>query len=155
MSKANDRGPLDWLVELAGASAPAAAAAFAALKLAPINGWPAVARFDRFGTMFAGTNRDAQSASRRTSGPAAIRAPILRMRSMPTMESSKTSCYSTFLTWHHANCCSISGWWSRSSLRRWRNCCSRIHCPKRPRNRASCNCLRVGECRPLGSFSSV
>lgn len=40
MSKAQDRGPLDWLVEVAGASAPAVAAAFAAFKLAPTNGWP-------------------------------------------------------------------------------------------------------------------
>ncbi len=39
MSKRDDRGQLDWLVELAGASAPAAAAAFAAAKLAPLNGW--------------------------------------------------------------------------------------------------------------------
>ena len=40
MSKAQDRGQLDWLVEVAGASAPAMAASFAAAKLAPLNGWP-------------------------------------------------------------------------------------------------------------------
>ena len=39
MSKAHDRGRLDWLVEIAGASAPAMAAAYAAAKLAPGNGW--------------------------------------------------------------------------------------------------------------------
>ena len=39
MSKAQDSGPLDWLVEMAGASAPAIAAAFAAYKVAPLNGW--------------------------------------------------------------------------------------------------------------------
>lgn len=39
MNKADNRGPLDWLVEVAGASAPALAAAFAAAKLAPINGF--------------------------------------------------------------------------------------------------------------------
>lgn len=39
MDKAHDRGRFDWLVEIAGASAPAAAAAFAAAKLAPLNGW--------------------------------------------------------------------------------------------------------------------
>ena len=39
MSKKHDRGRLDWLVELVGASMPAAATAFAAMKLAPINGW--------------------------------------------------------------------------------------------------------------------
>ena len=36
----HDRGQWDWLVEFAGASAPAVAAAFAAAKLAPANGWP-------------------------------------------------------------------------------------------------------------------
>ena len=40
MSKAQDIGPLDWLVELAGAAAPAMAVAFAAAKVAPLNGWP-------------------------------------------------------------------------------------------------------------------
>ncbi len=40
MSKAHDRGQLDWLVELLGAAAPACAAAYAAAKLAPDNGWP-------------------------------------------------------------------------------------------------------------------
>ena len=39
MDKTYDRGRLDWLVEIMGASAPAAAAAFAAAKLAPVNGW--------------------------------------------------------------------------------------------------------------------
>ena len=39
MSKKHDRGQLDWLVELAGATAPSAAAAFAAQKLALANGW--------------------------------------------------------------------------------------------------------------------
>lgn len=54
MSNANDRAPLDWLVELAGASAPAAAAAFAALKLAPVIGWPVgAAVLAGFGTTFA------------------------------------------------------------------------------------------------------
>lgn len=41
MGQAHDRGRLDWLVELAGASAPALAAAFAAAKVAPVNGWTA------------------------------------------------------------------------------------------------------------------
>lgn len=40
MKKTNDRGQLDWLVELMGAAAPAVAAAFAAARLAPVNGWP-------------------------------------------------------------------------------------------------------------------
>jgi len=40
MNKTNDRGQLDWLVELMGAAAPAVAAAFAAARLAPVNGWP-------------------------------------------------------------------------------------------------------------------
>lgn len=40
MDKAQDRGRLDWLVEVAGASAPAIAAAYAAARLAPLNGWP-------------------------------------------------------------------------------------------------------------------
>ena len=39
MSKAQDSGSLDWLVEMAGASAPAIAVAFAAFKVAPLNGW--------------------------------------------------------------------------------------------------------------------
>ena len=39
MGKTHDRGRLDWLVEIIGAAAPAAAAAFAAAKLAPVNGW--------------------------------------------------------------------------------------------------------------------
>ncbi len=39
MSKIQDRGRLDWAVELAGASAPALAAAFAAAKFAPVYGW--------------------------------------------------------------------------------------------------------------------
>lgn len=41
MNKAENRGPLDWLVEVAGASAPALAAAFAAAKIAPLNGFAA------------------------------------------------------------------------------------------------------------------
>ena len=54
MSKAHDRGRLDWLVEVAGASAPAAAAAFAAAKLAPANGWPpGTAVLVGFGVVFA------------------------------------------------------------------------------------------------------
>lgn len=40
MNKTHDRRPLDWLVEMAGAAAPAVAAAFAMAKLAPVNGWP-------------------------------------------------------------------------------------------------------------------
>ena len=40
MSKAHDRGQLDWLVEVLGAAAPACAAAYAAATLAPANGWP-------------------------------------------------------------------------------------------------------------------
>ncbi|MEO5578526.1 MAG: hypothetical protein ABIR25_05685 [Sphingomicrobium sp.] len=39
MSK-HDRGQWDWLVEIAGASAPAVAAAYAVAKLDPVNGWP-------------------------------------------------------------------------------------------------------------------
>ena len=39
MSKIQDRGRLDWVVEVAGASAPALAAAFAAAKFAPVYGW--------------------------------------------------------------------------------------------------------------------
>lgn len=39
MDKAHNRGRFDWLVEIAGASAPATAAAFAGAKLAPLNGW--------------------------------------------------------------------------------------------------------------------
>ena len=54
MSKAHDRGRLDWLVEVAGALAPAAAAAFAAAKLAPANGWPpGTAVLIGFGAVFA------------------------------------------------------------------------------------------------------
>lgn len=53
MSKAHDRGRLDWLAELAGASAPAAAVAYAALKLAPLNGWaPSLALLAGFGGAF-------------------------------------------------------------------------------------------------------
>lgn len=40
MNRGQDRGRLDWLVELAGACAPAAAAGFAAAKLAPVYGLP-------------------------------------------------------------------------------------------------------------------
>lgn len=40
MSKTHDRGRLDWLVEVVGAAAPAVAAAYAAARLAPVNGWP-------------------------------------------------------------------------------------------------------------------
>ena len=39
MSKIKDRGRLDWVVEVAGASAPALATAFAAAKFAPVYGW--------------------------------------------------------------------------------------------------------------------
>ena len=39
MTKAHDRGQLDWLVEIAGAAIPATAAAFAATRLAPLNDW--------------------------------------------------------------------------------------------------------------------
>ncbi|MEO7410740.1 MAG: hypothetical protein ABIU10_05400 [Sphingomicrobium sp.] len=54
MSKTNDRGPLDWLVEMAGASAPAAAAGFAASRLAPLNDWlVGAAVLTGFGTVFA------------------------------------------------------------------------------------------------------
>ena len=38
MSNVHDRGTLDWLAELAGAAAPAMAAAFAASRLAPLYG---------------------------------------------------------------------------------------------------------------------
>lgn len=40
MSREQNRGRLDWLVEIAGASVPAAAAGFAAARLAPVFGWP-------------------------------------------------------------------------------------------------------------------
>ena len=50
----HDRGQWDWLVEFAGASAPAMAAAYAAAKLAPANGWPlATAVLAAGGGMFA------------------------------------------------------------------------------------------------------
>ncbi|MEO7813913.1 MAG: hypothetical protein ABIR87_00510 [Sphingomicrobium sp.] len=54
MNKVENRGPLDWLVEVAGASAPALAASFAAAKLAPINGFaPATAALVAGGSVFA------------------------------------------------------------------------------------------------------
>jgi len=54
MGKTHDRGRLDWLVELTGASAPAVAAAFAAAKLAPANGWAlSTAVLVGFGGVFA------------------------------------------------------------------------------------------------------
>ena len=54
MGKTHDRGRLDWLVEIMGATAPAAAAAFAAAKLAPVNGWSlSTAVLVGFGGMFA------------------------------------------------------------------------------------------------------
>lgn len=40
MDNGHNRGRLDWLVELTGASAPAMAAGYAASELAPLNGWP-------------------------------------------------------------------------------------------------------------------
>jgi hypothetical protein len=40
MSGGQDRGRLDWLVELAGAAAPALAALVAATRLAPMFDWP-------------------------------------------------------------------------------------------------------------------
>ena len=53
MSRGRDRGTLDWLVELAGASAPAAAAGFAAMMLAPSFGVvPRIALLAGFGAMF-------------------------------------------------------------------------------------------------------
>ena len=39
MDRGQDRGRLDWLVELAGACAPAAATGFAAMQLAPAFGF--------------------------------------------------------------------------------------------------------------------
>lgn len=39
MDKVHDRGRLDWMVELAGATIPATAAALAAVWLAPVEGW--------------------------------------------------------------------------------------------------------------------
>ncbi len=54
MGNAHDGGRLDWLVELAGAAAPAAAAAFAAAKVAPLNGWSlSTALLAGFGGAFA------------------------------------------------------------------------------------------------------
>ena len=54
MSKRHDRGRLDWLVEIAGAAAPAAAAALAAAQLAPVNGWSlSMAVLVGFGGVFA------------------------------------------------------------------------------------------------------
>ena len=54
MDRGQDRGRLDWLVELAGACAPAAAAGFAAMKLAPAYGFtPGVALLAGSGAMFA------------------------------------------------------------------------------------------------------
>lgn len=54
MSRAGDRGRLDWLVELAGAVAPAAAAGFAAMRLAPLyEVTPATALLIGFGSVFA------------------------------------------------------------------------------------------------------
>lgn len=54
MNKRDDRGQFDWLVEIAGASAPAAAAAFAAAKLAPLTDWSlSTAVLVGFGGVFA------------------------------------------------------------------------------------------------------
>jgi hypothetical protein len=52
MNKGQDRGRLDWLVELAGAAAPAAAMLFAAEELGPELGWsvPALAAASGGGT---------------------------------------------------------------------------------------------------------
>lgn len=53
MSRGQDRGRLDWLVELAGASALAAATGFAAMTLAPSFGFaPEIALLVGFGAMF-------------------------------------------------------------------------------------------------------
>lgn len=43
MTRIHDGGQLDWLIDLAGASVPATAAAVAAAMLAPLNDWPATA----------------------------------------------------------------------------------------------------------------
>lgn len=54
MDRGQDRGRLDWLVELAGACAPAGAAGFAAMTLAPAYGVaPGVALLAGSGAMFA------------------------------------------------------------------------------------------------------
>lgn len=54
MKDRHDRGRLDWLVEVVGAAAPAAAAAYAAARLAPVNGWPInIALLVGFSAMFA------------------------------------------------------------------------------------------------------
>lgn len=54
MSRGQDRGTLDWLVELAGAIVPAAATGFAAMSLAPSFGVaPGMALMAGFGAMFA------------------------------------------------------------------------------------------------------
>lgn len=53
MSRGQDRGTLDWLVELAGAAMPAAAAGFAAMLLAPSFGVaPGLALLAGFGAIF-------------------------------------------------------------------------------------------------------
>lgn len=53
MSRAEDRGTLDWLVELAGALVPAAAAGFAAMRLGPAYGIaPEAALAAGFATIF-------------------------------------------------------------------------------------------------------
>lgn len=54
MSRGQDRGTLDWLVELAGACAPATAAGYAAMVLAPSFGVaPVSALLVGFSTLFA------------------------------------------------------------------------------------------------------
>ena len=54
MGTTQNRGRLDWLVEIAGAAALATAAAFAATKFAPVYGWsPSIAVLSGFGGMFA------------------------------------------------------------------------------------------------------
>lgn len=40
MATVQRHGRLDWMVEVAGALAPAIAACYAAARLAPVNGWP-------------------------------------------------------------------------------------------------------------------
>lgn len=53
MSRADDRGTFDWLIELAGAIVPAVAAGFAAMRLGPAYGFVAeTALMVAFGAIF-------------------------------------------------------------------------------------------------------
>ena len=135
MNKAQDRGRLDWMVELAGALAPALAAAFAAASVAPVYG-----RAIALSALVAGCGAFAAAWL-------ALRMvrPEPRRLALPAF-GGVTIDEELLLDQPLLDELLLDQPWLNAQPRQWRNYCSTIRSPRPPPIRAWCNYSPTAGC---------